>query len=61
MGSTLNMLTLADFFILKNWLIYAEFLGDRSYEKIFSKKITNNFLNKILKEQYEFRKTDLKS
>ncbi len=60
-GSTLNMLTLADFFILKNWLIYAEFLGDRSYEKIFSKKITNNFLNKILKEQYEFRKTDLKS
>ena len=61
MGSTLNMLTLTDFFILKNWLIYAEFLGDRSYEKIFSKKITNNFLNKILKEQYEFRKTDLKS
>lgn len=60
-GSTLNMLTLADFLILKNWLIYAKFLGDRSYEKIFSKKIDNNFLNKILKEQYEFRKKEIKS
>ena len=53
------MITLADFLILKNWLIYAEFLGDRSYEKIFSKKINNNFLNKILKEQYEFRKKEI--
>ena len=60
-GSTLNMITLADFLILKNWLIYAEFLEDRSYEKIFSKKINNNFLNKILKEQYEFRKKEIKS
>ena len=60
-GSTLNMLTLADFFILRNWLIYAEFLGDRSYKKIFLKKFKKNFLNKILEEQYEFRKEELKS
>ena len=55
------MLTLADFFILRNWLIYAEFLGDRSYKKIFLKKFKKNFLNKILEEQYEFRKEELKS
>ena len=58
-GATLNKLTLADFFILKNWLIYAELLGDSSYEKVFPKKLKNNFLNKILKEQYEFRKNEL--
>ena len=58
-GATLNKLTLADFFILKNWLIYAELLGDTSYEKVFTKKLKNNFLNKILKEQYEFRKNEL--
>ena len=58
-GTTLNKLTLADFFILKNWLIYAELLGDRSYKKVFPKKLKNNFLNKILKEQYEFRKKEL--
>ena len=60
-GSTLNLLTLTDFFILRNWLVYAEFIGDKSYEKIFLKKFKNNFLNNILKEQYEFRKKELKS
>ena len=59
-GSTLNLLTLSDFFILRNWLVYAEFIGDKSYEKISLKKFKNNFLNNILKEQYEFRKKELK-
>ena len=34
-GSTLNMLTLADFFILRNWLIYAEFLEIDPIRKFF--------------------------
>ena len=33
--ATLNLLTLSDFFIIKNWLTYAKILGDTSFENIF--------------------------
>ena len=59
-GSTLNMFTLSDFFILRNWLVYAKFLGDTSFQKIDLKKSKNNFFNNILKNQYEFRKKELR-
>ena len=58
-GSSLNIINLSDFLIIKNWLNYAKILGDSSYEKIFNKKIESNFLNNILKNQYEFRKNEL--
>ena len=58
-GSTLNLLTLADILIIRNWLNYAKLLGDKSYKEIFINKIGVNFLDKILKEQYDFRKSEL--
>ena len=58
-GSSLNLINLSDFLIIKNWLNYAKILGDNSYEKIFNKKIESNFLNNILKNQYDIRKNEL--
>ena len=58
-GSSLNLINLSDFFIIINWLNYAKILGDTSYEKIFNKNINNNFLKKILQNQYDFRKREL--
>ena len=60
-GSSLNIINLCDSLIIKNWLNYAKILGDSSYEKIFNKKIERNFLNNILKSQYDFRKNELQS
>ena len=34
-GTTLNSLTLSDYFIIKNWSNYAKSLGDNSYKEIF--------------------------
>ena len=34
-GTTLNLLTLPDFFIIKNWINYAKSINDNSYKKIF--------------------------
>ena len=34
-GTTLNLLTLPDFFIIKNWINYAKSINDSSYKKIF--------------------------
>jgi tetratricopeptide (TPR) repeat protein len=57
--TTLNKFTLTDFLIIKNWLVYAKMLGDTSFENIFSIQMKNNFLKKILKKQYDFRKKEL--
>ena len=56
--TTLNIMTISDFFIIKNWLAYAKILGDKSYEKICTIEIKSNFLIDILKEQYDFRKKE---
>ena len=42
-GSSLNLINLSDFLIIKNWLNYAKILGDNSYEKVFN----NSFYNSI--------------
>ena len=34
-GTTLNLLTLPDFLIIKNWINYAKSINDNSYKKIF--------------------------
>ena len=58
-GSSLNLINLSDYFVIRNWLNYAKIIGDNSYEEIFNKKIEFNFLNNILKKQYDFRKQQL--
>ena len=55
-GNYLKGLNLSDILIIFNWINYAQLIGDLSYKKIFEKEIENNFLNKILDNQLEFRK-----
>ena len=43
------------------WLNYAKLLGDKSYENLFKNEIKDNFLKSVLKDQYNFRKSDFES
>ena len=53
---TINKINLSDILIIKNWLDYAEIIGDNSFEKIYSSNVSSNFLSQILKNQITFRK-----
>ena len=55
-SETIKGINLYDIFIIKNWLKYAEIIGDNSHKEIFEKKLNDNFLNVLLKNQIEFRK-----
>ena len=57
--SSLKGINLSDILIMKNWINYADIIGDFSYKKIYDKKIIPNFINKILETQLDFRKQDL--
>ena len=59
-GRTLNLFTVSDALIIQNWLNYAKLLGDKSYENLFKNEIKDN-LKSVLKDQYNFRKSDFKS
>ena len=60
-GKTLNLFTISDALIIQNWLNYAKLLGDNSYENLFKHEIKDNFLKSVLKDQYNFRKSDFES
>ena len=55
-SKTLNQFNLSDFLVIKNWLIYAEYIGDYSFKKIFSSEIKSfhfkNYLKKNVKKNY---------
>ena len=53
---TINNINLSDILIIKNWLDYAEIVGDNSFEKIYSSNISSSFLTQTLKNQLTFRK-----
>jgi tetratricopeptide (TPR) repeat protein len=53
---TINNINLSDILIIRNWLDYAQIVGDNSFEKIYSSSISSNFLSQILKNQLTFRK-----
>jgi tetratricopeptide (TPR) repeat protein len=55
-SKSLNGLNLSDVLIIKNWLNYADTIGDYSYKKIDQQVTKPNFMNKILKPQLAFRK-----
>ena len=57
----MNLFTISDALIIQNWLIYAKLLGDKSYENLFKKEIKDNFLNAVLKDQYNCRKSEFES
>ena len=60
-GKTLNLFTISDALIIQNWLNYAKLLGDKSYENLFKNEIKDNFLKSVLKDQYNFRRSDFES
>ena len=55
-GPTHNQINLSDILIIKNWLSYANLIGDKSFLKIYDKKLKQNYLDKDLKDQISFRK-----
>ena len=60
-SQSLEGINLSDILILNNWILYSQIIGDQSYKKIYDNKIENNFLNKFLENQIEFRKKELKT
>ena len=56
---SINKINLSDFLIIKNWLNYAELIGDESFKKFYKMKASPNFLNLRLKNQIDFRKNEL--
>ena len=60
MGQSIKGINLSDILILNNWILYSQIIGDESYKKVYDNKIENNFLNKFLENQLEFRKEELK-
>lgn len=49
-SKTLNKFNLSDFLVIKNWIIYAEYIGDYSFKKIFSSEIKSFHFKSFLKE-----------
>jgi hypothetical protein len=49
-------LNLSDILIIRNWISYADLIGDYSYKEIYNTEIDNTFMNNILKVQIHFRK-----
>ena len=53
---TLNLFSLPDFLIIKNWLIYAKIVGDNSYKEIFKSEIEIDHLSKFEIQKINKRK-----
>ena len=57
---SINKINLSDILIIRNWLSYAEIIGDFSYRKIYRTKEINSSLSKKLEKQIVFRRQQLK-
>jgi len=53
-------INLSDILIMKNWLAYANKIGDESYKEIYPNKIENVYINELLRDQLIFRKSNQK-
>lgn len=60
-GKSLNGINLSDILIIKNWISYAETIGDKSYKSIFNKNIDSKFIKNILQSQLAFRIKEFKN
>ena len=47
--SSIKGISLNDVLIIRNWLAYADIIGDKNIEKISNQKFHSNFLQKKLK------------
>ncbi len=57
-SQSIGGINLSDILIINNWINYAKIVGDHSYKNIFEKKIKESFIDKILIDQIEFRKSE---
>ena len=57
-SKTINSYNLSDFLIIKNWLIYAKLIDDKSAQQIFGFDPKNENLQNFLSKQIDFRKKD---
>ena len=55
-SKSIQGVNLSDILIIKNWINYADAIGDQSYKIFYDKTIKNNFITKILQSQLNFRK-----
>lgn len=58
-SNTINKFNLSDYLIIKNWLIYAKIIGDKSCKYIFNKNSKSPYLENILLNQIKFRAAEL--
>ena len=56
---SLKGINLSDILIIKNWICYADLIGDFSYKDIYYGDVKSSFINSILEPQLTFRKKDL--
>ena len=57
--NSLKGINLSDILIIKNWICYADLIGDFSYKDIYYGDVKSSFINNILEPQLTFRKNDL--
>ncbi len=55
-GPTLNQICLSDILIIKNWIVYAKLINDKSYIEIYKEELNSNFIRDTLVNQINFRK-----
>ena len=55
-GPTLNQICLSDILIIKNWIVYAKLINDKSYIEIYNEELNSNFIRDTLVNQINFRK-----
>ena len=56
---SLKGINLSDILIIKNWICYANLIGDFSYKDIYNREVKSSFINSILEHQLVFRKKNL--
>ena len=54
-------INLSDILIMKNWLAYANLIGDKSYKEIYPNEIQNAYISELLRDQLSFRKSNQKN
>ena len=60
LNNSLNGVTLNDFLIMKNWLMYAKMVGDENYKKFDDKIVISDFMRKNISNQINQRKDEFK-
>ena len=58
---TIQGITLNDFLIMKNWIMYAKQIDDHDYKKFDSKIKVSEYMEKNLSDQLSYRKNEFKN